>query len=63
MRIYYTIEYHRENKRWVLWENTKYERGENCRGIYRGTKKDCEEKLKEIKEKKRKDEFRRKRKI
>lgn len=63
MRIYYTIEYHRELKKWVLWENTKYDRGESCRGIFKGNKKECEEKLKEIKEKERKNEFRRKKTI
>lgn len=60
MKIYYTIEYHTYSKRWVLWENTKFERGESCRGIFRGTKKECEEYLKNLKEKKRKYENRRK---
>lgn len=53
MRVYYTIEYHRYSKRWVLWKNTKFEKGESCRGIYRGSKKECEEYLRKLEEYKR----------
>lgn len=60
MRTYYTIEYNRNSKKWVLWKNIRFERGECCSGIFRGNKKECEEKLKEIKEKIKKDEYRRK---
>ena len=60
MRIYYTIEYHSEMKRWVLWENTKYDRGESFRGIFKGSKKECEEYLRKLKEKKKREELRRK---
>jgi hypothetical protein len=33
----------------VLWQTAESERGYCVRGIFHGTKKECEEKLKEIK--------------
>lgn len=50
MHVYYTIEYHPYNKYWVVWENSKFERGTHFRGIFRGTKKECKEFLEELKE-------------
>ena len=51
MKIRYTIEKHNQlseinNKdMYVLWKQNKY----SSRGIFQGSKKECEDKLKEIK--------------
>lgn len=37
---------------YVLWKENKTKYGMGIRGIFQGTKKECEEKLKEIKEEK-----------
>ena len=50
MKIKYTIEKHNQLSElkgkdiYVLWKQNKY----SSRGIYQGTKKECEEKLKEV---------------
>ena len=48
-KIYYTIEYHKLMKKYILWKNVDSKNGFASKGIYAGTKKECEEKLKEIK--------------
>ncbi len=49
MEIKYNITYHKQSKKWVVWKNIESERGINCMGIFRGTRKECELKLKELK--------------
>ena len=55
-KVSYEISKHRESKEWVVWKiNTDLRPkegrgGMSTRGIFRGTKKECQEKLKEIKE-------------
>lgn len=52
--IKYTIEKHNQlselNKKsmYVLWKEVTSEHGFGVKGIYQGTKKECQEKLKEI---------------
>lgn len=47
MEIYYTIEYNSKNKTWIVFKNTEGLRSFNFCGIYKGTKKECKEYLKE----------------
>lgn len=47
--IKYSIKYHKQLKEYILWKELESEKGFNVRGIYKGTKKDCIQKLKEIK--------------
>ena len=47
--IKYSIKYHKQLKEYILWKELESEKGFNVRGIYKGTKKECTEKLKELK--------------
>lgn len=49
MTIKYTIQKHKQLDKFVLWKETKTEHGIGFRGIFQGTKKECEEYLKKIK--------------
>ena len=44
--VKYKIQKHKQLGKYVLWKENKY----SCRGIYQGTKQECEDKLKELKE-------------
>lgn len=48
-KIYYTIEYHKLMGKYVLWKNVDSENGYASKGIYSGTKKECEKFLKDLK--------------
>ena len=48
-KIKYSIEYHNQLGEYILWKEKIGERSGNVIAIYKGTKKECEEKLKEIK--------------
>lgn len=47
--INYKIEYHKLLKEYILWKEVETSKGWGVIGIYKGTKKQCKEKLKEIK--------------
>ena len=53
-KITYEIHNHKESGEWVLWKITEYENkdsgGLSTHKLMSGTKKECQEKLKEIKE-------------
>ena len=49
LTIKYTIQKHKQLDKFVLWKETKTEHGIGFRGIFQGTKKECEEYLKKIK--------------
>lgn len=48
-KITYCITYHEQLQQYILWKELTSERGFNSIAIYKGTKKECREKLKEIK--------------
>jgi hypothetical protein len=50
--VKYTIEYHNLMKKYILWKEVNSDKGFCVKGIYAGTKKECREKLKEIKDSK-----------
>ena len=43
---------HKQLNKFVLWKETKTEHGIGFRGIFQGTKKECQEYLEKIKESK-----------
>lgn len=45
----YSITYSVERFQWELWQTTKSERAIDDRCIFEGTKKECQDRLKEIK--------------
>lgn len=46
----YTIEYHKQMEKWVLWKEINTEHGFAVKGIFNGTKQQCEiEKIKQLK--------------
>lgn len=47
-KVTYEVKYKKEDKEWVLWKTTEYKHGIDLRGIVSGTKKECEEKKKEL---------------
>ena len=47
--INYSIKYHKLLKEYILWKELTSEKGFNVIGIYKGTKQQCKDKLKEIK--------------
>lgn len=49
MKISYEIKYNRFNKEWVVWKNVEGERSINCYPIFKGNRKECSQKLKELK--------------
>jgi len=49
MKINYTLEYNSTNKTWVVWKNLESEHSYNFYKVYEGSKKECQERLKEIK--------------
>lgn len=46
--IKYTIEYHKQLEKWILWKEVNSTHGFCVKGIFQGTKKECQKKLKEI---------------
>ena len=48
-KITYSIEFHEGLQEFILWKELVTERGFNVVAIYKGTKKECQQKLKEIK--------------
>lgn len=49
MMCKYTISKHKSLGKYVVWKETKTEYGYGCIGVFQGTKQQCEEKLKEVK--------------
>lgn len=53
-KIRYTIEYHKQlsliegKKIYILWKDIESKRGGNVTAIFKGSRKDCYNKLKEI---------------
>lgn len=47
--VKYSISYHKQMEKWVLWKEVNSKHGFAIKGIFQGTKKECQEKLKEIK--------------
>lgn len=47
-KITYEINYKKKDKIWVLWKTTECSHCTDLRGIFKGTKKECEEKKKEL---------------
>lgn len=47
--IKYSIEYHKQLGKYIIWGEINSEHGFCVRGIFQGTKKECQEKLNEIK--------------
>ena len=45
----YSIEYHKGLQEFILWKEVESEKGFNVVAIYKGTKKECREKLNELK--------------
>lgn len=48
--IKYSIEKHKQLNCYVIWKELVRDKGFNVLGIFHGTKKECQEKLKELKE-------------
>ena len=48
-RVYYTIEKSTIENTWILWRMTKVKNSCGCYRVYSGTKKEVQEKLKELK--------------
>lgn len=49
-KVYYTIEKSRIENKWILWRNTEGRNSLGCYRVYTGdTKKEVQEKLKELK--------------
>ena len=46
----YTLEYAREKKIWYIWCNTEGERGFGLFCVFKGTRKECQEQLKVLKD-------------
>lgn len=49
MKISYEIQYNKNLKHWVVWENIEGERSISCISVYSGTRKECKEKLQQLK--------------
>lgn len=49
MSVKYHIEKHEQLGKYVLWKETETKQGLSVRGIFQGTRKECEEKLEQIK--------------
>ena len=47
--VRYSISKHKQLGKYVLWAENKSSHGFCIKGIFQGTKQECEEKLKEIK--------------
>ena len=47
--IKYTIEKSRNGEHWVLWKWVEGHNSYSCMGIFKGTRRECYRKLKEIK--------------
>lgn len=50
--IKYTVEKSYNGEYWVLWKNSIGERHYGCKGIFKGTRRECYRELKRIKEEK-----------
>lgn len=48
--VSYTVEKSNNGEYYVLWKNISNKRSFACMGIFKGAKKDCYKKLKEVKE-------------
>lgn len=48
-KIKYYIQYHKGMGKYIIWSEFNSKHGYCVRGIFQGTKKECQEKLKEIK--------------
>ena len=48
-KISYEITYHKSLQKYVLWKICYSNKSAGCKGIFQGTRKECQEKLKEIK--------------
>lgn len=53
MKITYSVEFNPHSKLWVVWKTIEKERSIGCISIYKGNRKECAEKLKELKNDKR----------
>lgn len=42
----YSIEKHEKSNKWIVWKETNIGKGISVRGIFQGTRKECEEFLK-----------------
>lgn len=49
--VKYSIKKHKQLDKYVVWQENQSNRSFGCKGIFQGTKKECEEFLKERKEK------------
>ena len=46
MNIIYTLEYHKPSKKWVVWKNIEGNQGYSFKGIFKGSRKECQEWIK-----------------
>lgn len=49
MKITYDITYNSYYKHWVVWKNIEKEKGCSCIAVFKGTRKECQQRLKELK--------------
>lgn len=45
----YTLQKHKQLGKYVVWKETKTEHGIGVKGVFQGTKKECEEYLERLK--------------
>ena len=48
-KITYSMEYSKNAKEWVIWKTIEKEKSVGFIAIFKGDKKECQEKLKELK--------------
>ncbi|MBR2245690.1 MAG: hypothetical protein IKN65_00895 [Clostridia bacterium] len=48
-KIKYTIQYHNQLGKYVLWKEVESEHGFGIKGIFNGTRKECQEYLQTLK--------------
>ena len=46
--VYYTIEYKKNEGKWLIWKNIERNNAFNFMCVFEGTLKECKEKLKEL---------------
>ena len=48
MKIKYSMSYNKNSKQWVVWQDIEKEKSIGCIPKFKGSKKECQEKLKEL---------------
>lgn len=48
MKIKYSMNYNKNTKQWVVWQDIEKEKSISCSPKFKGTKKECQLKLKEL---------------